>query len=71
VESLPATSENVKKVEESAKRDLAWFVADGIATSIAAVASIPGLDQLSLQVAIVADGRVTRIKFIENWKAII
>lgn len=67
--SIPAIPANLRRLEDAAGRDLAWLVSSGVATSIAATASMPGLNQVKLLIAINADNQQTILEFIENWKA--
>lgn len=67
--SIPATSANLRKIEDAAKRDLAWFVDTGIANTLEVVASIPALNWASIVVTIEALGEETEFTFTENWKA--
>ena len=66
--SIPATSGNLRRLEDSASRDLAWFVQENVASSVTIVATIPELNTLKLTVNINAEGRESNFEFIENWK---
>ena len=68
-QSLPATSANLRKIEDAAKRDLAWFVNTGIANTLEVEVSIPALNRVSITVTIEAQGEETEFTFTENWKA--
>lgn len=63
--SIPATSANLLRVEEAAKRDLSVFTDKNIANSVSVTASIPKLNWVKLAIAI--DGVI--ITFTENWGA--
>lgn len=69
IESLPATSGNLKRIEQAASRDLNWFLTSGAATSVTAVASIPDIKKLRLIININAEGIEQSFEFLENWKA--
>ena len=69
IESLPPSSRNLLRIEEAAKADLAWFISDGVASSVDAVASMPAVNQLKLVVTIRAEGQELDFEFTENWKA--
>lgn len=69
LQSLPAITGNLRRIEDAANRDLAWFVTKKVASSIAAVASIPGLNQIKIIVDIEANGIESSFEFVENWKA--
>lgn len=64
--ALPATSANLRRIEDAASRDLSWFVDVGAAASIEVAASIPGLNRLKLLINI---GGNDSIEFVENWRA--
>jgi phage gp46-like protein len=51
--ALPAVPSNLKRLEQAAGRDLAWFVSSGLATSVAVSASIPAVHRVRLTVNIV------------------
>ena len=69
VESLPAASNNLRRVEDAALRDLSWFIRDNIASSVSVVASIPMVNLVKLVVKINAEGLESTFEFVENWKA--
>lgn len=69
LQALPATSGNLRRVEDAAKRDLAWMVTNGAASSVDVTANIPGINRLGLIVAINAQGEESSFEFIQNWKA--
>jgi len=64
LESLPITSGNLLRVEDAAKRDLAWFKNEGVATDINVSASILGLNMIELAINIDQE----TFKFVENWR---
>jgi len=68
--SIPATVNNLKRIGKAAERDLAFFVTTGVASSIAVVVSMPGLNKISISCKIIAKGKESDFKFIENWKAV-
>lgn len=65
---LPASSNNLKRVEDAARRDLAWFLTENIASSITVSASIPELNRVKIVVDIEAVGMESRFEYTENWK---
>jgi len=67
--AIPATSGNLRRIEDAAARDLAWFIAERVASSVSVSASIPGVNRIKLTVDIEADGDESRFEFVENWKA--
>ena len=66
---LPATSGNLRRVEEAARRDLQWFLDTGIATSVEVEASIPEYGRVTIEGGIFVQGEFIPFKFTENWKA--
>lgn len=69
LQSIPATTGNLRRVEDAAVRDLAWFVQSGAASSVSVVASIPGVNRIKLTIDIEAQGVESSFEFVENWKA--
>lgn len=69
LQALPATSNNLKRIEDAARRDLAWVLTSGAASEITAVAAIPAVNALQLTVTIQAVGQESTFIFSENWKA--
>ena len=65
LQDIPATSNNLKRIEDAAKRDLKWFVDTGVATEILVNVSIPSLNMLKLEIEINQE----RFTFVENWRA--
>ena len=68
LETLNPTSGNLRRIEDAAKSDLAWFVSDGAASSVDALATIPELNQVKLTITITAEGKESEFVFVENWK---
>ena len=71
LQAIPATSGNLRRVEDAARRDLNWMITEGAASSIAVVASIPALNRVRFDILIAAEGEEASFAFIENWKAAI
>lgn len=67
--SLPATSGNLRRVEDAANRDLSWLVDRKLARSVEVTASIPKLNTISLRIVIVIDDREYNYVFTEAWRA--
>jgi len=70
LQSIPATVNNLKRIGKAAERDLAFFVSTGVASSVIVVVGMPGLNKISISCKIVAKGKESDFKFIENWKAV-
>ena len=69
LQALPATTGNLRRIEDAAGRDLAWFVDSGVASSVSVAASIPGINRIKLTIDIEAVGQESSFEFVENWKA--
>ena len=69
VNTLFATTGNLRRIEDAAKRDLAWFVSGGVASFVDAVASLPSIGRLDLAVRIEARGEEYEFTFVANWRA--
>lgn len=69
LQAIPATSGNLRRIEDAANRDLTWFVQNKVASSVNVVASIPGLNKIKLTIDIEARGEESSFEFVENWKA--
>jgi hypothetical protein len=65
IESIPATTFNLKRVEDAANRDLAFMTPD-IATTVDVSVTIPALNRVKFTITINGDETV---EFVENWKA--
>lgn len=65
LKAIPATSGNLRRIEDAARRDLAWFTSEGVATSVLVSATIPALNTVAIQIDIDQE----RFEFIENWRA--
>jgi hypothetical protein len=62
---LPASSANLRRLEDAARRDLGAFISAGIAREVDAEASIIGLNRVRIVCDI--DGQTE--EFIETWEA--
>lgn len=69
LQALAATTGNLRRIEDAAARDLAWFVDSGVASSVTVSASIPGINRIKLTIDIEAIGQESSFEFVENWKA--
>lgn len=68
LQSLPATSGNLLRIEDAVKRDLQWMIDVGAASTIEASASVPGLNRIRIIIDINAHGLESSFEFVENWK---
>lgn len=69
LQALPATSGNLRRIEDAANRDLAWFIEKKVASSVKVAAGIPSINKIKLTIDIEAQGEESSFKFVENWKA--
>ena len=68
LKGLPAITANLRRIEDAANRDLSWFLEQKIASSVTVNASIPALNQIQINITIVAEGVESSFEFVENWK---
>ena len=68
LQGIPATTGNLIRIEDAAKRDLAWFIEKKVASTIVVTASIPGLNRIKIVIDIEAHGEESSFEFVENWK---
>lgn len=68
LQSLPATSFNLKRVEDAARLDIQWMVDTGVATSFVVFVTIPELNRVRIVVSINAKRDAAHFEFLENWK---
>lgn len=69
LQSLSATSANLRRIEDAVGRDLQWFLTKSIASSIDVDVSIPALNRILIIVNIEANGEESQFEFTENWRA--
>lgn len=66
LQALPASANNLLKVEAAAQRDLAWMTSVGVAVEITVAATIPAVNRLKITIDGVGD---QSLEFLENWQA--
>ena len=59
LQSIPATANNLLRIEDAVKRDLNWFLTENIASYVEAAVSIE----------VRAEGEESTFEFTENWRA--
>jgi phage gp46-like protein len=69
IDGLPASSANLRRLEDAMLVDLAWFEDEGIANEITSSARISTLHHVDLSATITAEGVETSFQFTDNWKA--
>lgn len=67
--TVPATSRNLKRIEDAATRDLQWLLDESAASSLTVSASLIGLNRVKIEVIIRAEGDESRFSYTENWRA--
>lgn len=68
LQSIPAISANLRRIEDAVTRDLAWFISEKVASSVTVEARIPGVNKVKIIVIIEARGIESQFDFVENWK---
>ena len=69
LESIPLTTNNLKRVKDAAVQDLSVVVSEGYATSVSVDLNVPDLNHLDIIITITAEGNETQFTFTEAWKA--
>ncbi len=70
LQSIPATSGNLRRIEDAAKRDLRWFIESNVANKVEVTARITAPNEINLSVVIEAQGEESMFEYVENWKAV-
>lgn len=65
LQTVPPSSGNLLRVERAVKRDLAWLISDGVATTVTARVTIPEYNHVKIAVTIDSDN----LEFVDNWSA--
>jgi len=73
LQSIPATSGNLQRIQAAAEQDLRWFTDQftgaGVANFLDVEVSIPALNRVAIVIRIEAFGVEDQFTFTENWKA--
>ena len=67
--AIPSIPANLRRIEDAARRDLAWFLTDNVASKITVAVSMPGLNKIRIIIDIEAVGEESQFDFVENWRA--
>ncbi len=59
LKTLPLIPANLPRFEDAANADLAWMADSGVVDSVAARATMPGVNQVQVDVAFVINGKKT------------
>ena len=70
LKELPATTGNLGRLEEAAKRDIKWLIDKKAASSITITVTIPAINSIKISVDIEAQGILSSFDFVENWKVL-
>jgi phage gp46-like protein len=68
--SIPATSNNLKRVQAAAERDLAWMVEEDIASTVSVRVTIPALNRVRIAGNIVVADSAYPFAFSNEWRAV-
>jgi phage gp46-like protein len=66
--SLPATTANLRRIEDAIARDLAWMTDSSLASSVSAEVSVPALNRIDLLVRVEIDGEELKFPFTQAWR---
>ncbi len=68
LQAIPATSGNLRKIEDAVKRDLAWMVTIKAASEVVAEARLTGVNRVTILIEVLAQGEESSFEFTQNWK---
>jgi len=69
LQGLAAVSNNLRRVENAAKLDLAWMVTVGAANTVDVAVTMVAPKRIEITVDIVADAEKISLTFLVNWEA--
>lgn len=61
--ALPLNTANLQRIEDAVYSDLAWIV-ESVATNVEALATMPALNTVRLQIFVEVDGKIVPLSFI-------
>lgn len=64
--SIPATSGNLRLIEEAVAQDLAWMLETKLATFVGASVSIPRLNWVNIEVSVEIQGKSFAVSFAKK-----
>lgn len=67
--SIPATSRNIKRINDAVKADLKFMLDENIASDISVSTRIPERNKAQIDVVITADGDESSFSYTENWRS--
>lgn len=65
--SIPATSGNLRLLEDAAAQDLEWMVKTKLASFVGAAASLPALNTVKIDVKTIINGVEYTPSFLRKW----
>lgn len=65
--SIPPIPANLRRVEDAVGADLAWMLDTKLATFVGAVASMPAINTVKIDIRVQIDGTVFPFEFTEPW----
>ena len=65
---IPATSNNLLRIEDAVRRDTKWLLTSKVASSIVISVTIPAINSVKILIKIEALGEESSFEFVENWK---
>lgn len=68
LQSIPAIPANLLRIEDAARRDLAWFIERNVAGAVIVSVTMPGLNKVKITISIEAFGEEISFEFVEIWK---
>lgn len=68
LKSIPATSNNLRRINDAVINDTNWLIENKIASNIIVTVTIPDLNKVKITVDIIAVGIESNFEFVENWK---
>jgi phage gp46-like protein len=65
--TLPATTGNLRLLEDAAERDLEWLVAAGVAKSVEVVVAMPAVNTVNIHIEVDVGDRRYVVDFRKAW----
>lgn len=66
VQTIPATTHNMLRIQSAAEADLAWMTGYGV-TDVTVTVTIPAVNRVDILVAAVLDGEIVTAEFVRSW----
>jgi|SRR5690242_11290055 len=65
--SIPPIPANLRRIEEAVAADLEWMLDTKLATFVGAIASMPAVNSVHIEIRVQIDGTVFPFEFTEPW----